>query len=85
MNIIKRSGNDELSYIAVIEIEGSYYVVQVNENDGQVYSIMPSDLPPKSSGGSCWFSNFSEAGIRFVANSRTKAAALSGYYRILAN
>jgi hypothetical protein len=74
MNIIKEENG-----VAIIEIDNAYYVVEINRDQGQVYSIVPSDSP---CGGGQWYGAMSEPGVKYVASGRSKSAAFSAYRRV---
>lgn len=76
MNMIRESNG-----IALVGIESKFYVVEIagspQRGGRQVYSVGTDS--PKSGGR--WFAGYSEAGIRYVATGRTRAAANRIYRR----
>ena len=53
-----------------------FHVVSVNEKKWQVNSFLPSDCPPKDSGGYAWFGKFNKKGIKYVSSGRKRQNAL---------
>jgi len=74
-NVIKENSIGD----AVVEVNGSYYVVNINRQKGQVQSTMPSDMPRD---GGTWFAGFSDDGVKYVSSARTRKAAMAGLRRL---
>jgi hypothetical protein len=70
---------NEKSGYAVVEIDEKYYVVSIDRNRGQVYSVLPSDNPESGT----WFARMTESGVKYVASGRSYKAAMSAFYRLL--
>lgn len=66
---------------AIVEIDGLYYIVQVDSDAGEVLSVLPADNPKN---GGRWASKPSESGIKYVAKGRKLQAALSQWRRHIA-
>lgn len=69
-----------LRLIEVYPYEGEppakrFYIVRVDVDRDQVYSYLPKDNPPPSSGGSQWFAPYTAAGIAYVAKPMTERQA----------
>lgn len=64
-----------------MEIDGLYYIVQVDSVAEEVLSALPADHPKN---GGRWTSNPSESGIKYVAKGRKLQAALSQWRRHIA-
>ena len=79
MNKIKSCKLSQSRELAVVEIDGYFYVIEIDHDSHQVKSHLPSDMPD---GGGCWFAGISDAGVRYVASPRTRHGAMSGYYRM---
>ena len=75
-NIIRE---DELGH-AIIELDGLFYTVKVDGKSYQFQSTLPGDMP---SGGGCWTANWSEEGLRYVANGRSRNAAMAQWRKYI--
>lgn len=73
MEIIKEDDG-----IAVVEVDEEFYVVGLSRQNHQVYSVLSSDCHPKCGR---WVARMNDAGVRFVANSRTRGAAMAAFRR----
>jgi hypothetical protein len=75
MDIVK-----EAFGIAVVAIDGRYYVVGIDHSKGQVTSVLYADMPK---GGGKWCGRISESGVRYVGHGSTRDAAMKHYRRLV--
>jgi hypothetical protein len=68
----------ERNKIALIEVDGRYYVVGIDRGAGQVTSELASDSPAD---GGRWFGGISDRGVQYVANGRSESAARAAFRR----
>lgn len=66
--IVKQDGN----VLLLERPDGKRTVVSTNKDETQVYDAMPTDGP---TGGGQWMSNFTDAGVDYVANWYSKGYA----------
>ncbi len=77
MNIIRKSKKEkDSSYIAVVEVDKKFHVVQINEKRGQVESFLPSDCPSKNAGGLSYAARINKNGVKYVSSGRKRQNAL---------
>lgn len=51
----------------ITKINNEWYAFAADMNRNQVYSI-GADQPPKDSGAYCYFANWTDGGVRYVAS-----------------
>ena len=56
-----------------------FFVVMIDRSKGQVYSVLPSDVPAD---GGLWVGRITPSGVAYVANPRTKSAALRHFRKL---
>lgn len=68
--------------IALVELNGLFYVVRYDEERGQFQSVIQPDSPPEM--GCAWIASATNEGLVYVAGGRTRATARRWFRRMIA-
>ena len=63
---------------AMIELDGLFYIVEVDGRSYQFKSAIPADAELH---GGVWHANWTESGLRYVASGRSRSAANAQWRR----